>query len=72
MLPSVNAQKPDVTDPSWASVDVMPKAIVRENALPIDLIRVGYRRFRGACQPISHGRVGAVGRAGNAAFSDDR
>jgi hypothetical protein len=39
MLPSVNAQKPDVTEPSGASVDVTPKAIVRENAVPIDLIR---------------------------------
>src|SRR6185437_804662 len=70
MLPSVNAQKPDVTDPSWASVDVTPKAIVRENAQPIDLIRAGYRRFRAACQPINPGRAGAVGCAGNAASCD--
>jgi hypothetical protein len=45
MLPSVRAQKPVVTGPSWASVDVTLTAMMEEKALSVDLIRVGYRRF---------------------------
>jgi hypothetical protein len=52
MLPSVSAQKLAVTGPSWASADVTLRTIALENALSVDLIRVGYRRFRKACQPI--------------------
>jgi len=45
MLPSVRAQKPVVTGPSWASVDVTLTAMMLENALSVDSIRAGYRRF---------------------------
>ena len=52
MLPSVNAQKPVVTDPSGVSADGALTAISLENALSVDLIRFGYRCFCRACQPI--------------------
>jgi hypothetical protein len=50
MLPSVSAQKPVVTEPSRASVDVTLTVIALENALSVDLIRAGYRRLRETCQ----------------------
>jgi hypothetical protein len=34
-----------VTGPSWASVDVTLTAMMAENALSVDMIRAGYRRF---------------------------
>src|SRR6201996_717112 len=45
ILPSVSAQKPDVNDPSRGSLDVTLTAIPVENALSVDLIPLGYRRF---------------------------
>src|ERR1700761_453812 len=68
MLPSVSAQKPDVTDPSRASLDVTPTAIPVENALSVDLIPSGYRRFSQDCQPIGPDIGGITGPAGKAAF----
>src|SRR6202042_2679148 len=60
MLPSVSAQKPDVIDPSGSSVDFASldetlTAIPLENALSVDLIQPGYRRFPENCQPIGPG-----------------
>jgi hypothetical protein len=39
MLPSVRAQKPEVTGPSWVSVDVMLAVMKGENASSLELIR---------------------------------
>jgi hypothetical protein len=66
MLPSVSAQKPVVTDPSWVSVDVTLTVIALENALSLDLIRAGYRRLRETCQPIDHSTADHADRAGKA------
>src|ERR1700750_2399700 len=69
MLPSVSAQKPVVTEPSWASVDVTLTVIALENALSVDLIRAGYRRLRESCQPIDHSTTGRTDRAGGATLN---
>jgi hypothetical protein len=39
MLPSVRDQKPEVTGPSWVSVDVMLAVMWVENASSLELIR---------------------------------
>jgi hypothetical protein len=61
MLPSVNDQKPVVTDASVVSADETLRAISLENALSVDLIRLGYQCFCRPCQPIDIAITGPPG-----------
>src|SRR3954469_25286080 len=51
MLPSVRAQKPEVTCPSWVSVDVTLTVMVKGNVLDVELIRAA---ICASALPVNH------------------
>ena len=66
MLPSVSAQNPVWTGPSWASVDVTVTAMMTANALSIDLIRRLSTLSWKDCQPASIAPASGAGGRHNA------